>query len=103
MERGNSPVYADAKDSMTKALKRSTAEYCEVRIEETEETIVRLRGNDTELVAQNVSVGGNVRALYQGGWGFVSFNRLDDLEKKVDEACAQAKILGDRLRKAIKL
>jgi len=88
---------------MLKALQRSTAEYCEIRIEETEETIVRLRGNETELVTQNVSVGGNVRALYQGGWGFASFNRLDDLEKKVDEACAQAKILGERLKKDIRL
>ena len=96
-------MYADMKGCMVKALNRSTAEYCEIRIEETEETVVRLRGNDTELVTQNVSVGGNVRALHQGGWGFVSFNRFDDLEKKVDEACAQAKILGDRLKKDIRL
>jgi TldD protein len=91
------------KDLMAKALKHSTAEYCEIRIEETHETAIRLRGNDIELVSQTVSAGGNVRALYRGGWGFVSFNRLDNLEKKVEEACAQAKILGERLNKDIKL
>ena len=96
-------MQTDMRDIMSKALKHSTAEYCEIRIEETEETVVRLRGNDTELVAQNVSVGGNVRALYRGGWGFISFNRLDNLEKKVEEACAQAKVLGDRLNKDISL
>ncbi|HHY11313.1 MAG TPA: TldD/PmbA family protein [Firmicutes bacterium] len=96
-------MQTDLRDLMSKALKHSTAEYCEIRIEETEETVVRLRGNDTELVAQNVSVGGNVRALYRGGWGFISFNRLDNLEKKVEEACAQARILGDRLNKEISL
>lgn len=73
------------KDLMAKALKHSTAEYCEIRIEETHETAIRLRGNDIELVSQTVSAGGNVRALYRGGWGFVSFNRLDNLEKKVEE------------------
>ncbi len=93
----------DTKDLMWRALRRSTAEYCEVRIEETEETSVRFRGKDIELVAENVSVGGNVRALYRGGWGFVSFNRLDDLDRKVDEACAQAKILGEKLNKDIRL
>ncbi|HHY35042.1 MAG TPA: TldD/PmbA family protein [Firmicutes bacterium] len=93
----------DMRDLMGRALRRSTAEYCEVRIEETEETSVRFRGKDIELVAENVSVGGNVRALYKGGWGFVSFNRLDDLDRKVDEACAQARILGEKLNKEIRL
>lgn len=93
----------DIRELMTKALKRSTAEYCEIRIEETQETAVRLRGKDIELVAENVSAGGNVRALYKGGWGFISFNRLDNLEKKVEEACVQAKILGDRLNREIRL
>ena len=91
------------KDLLTKALKRSTEEYCEIRIEETKETVVSIRGKDIELVAQNVSAGGNVRALYRGGWGFISFNRLDNLDKKVEEACAQARILGERLNKDIKL
>jgi len=96
-------LQTDMRDLMTRALKRSTAEYCEIRIEETEETSVRFRGKDIELVAQSISAGGNVRAFYRGGWGFVSFNRLDSLEKKVEEACAQAKILGDRLKKDIRL
>lgn len=96
-------MQVDMRDLMTRALKQSTAEYCEIRIEETEETVIRFRGKDIELVSQNVSAGGNVRALQKGGWGFVCFNRLDNLEKKVEEACAQAKILGDRLGKAIHL
>lgn len=93
----------DMRDLMSRGLKHSTAEYCEIRIEETEGTTVRFTGNDIELVSQNISVGGNVRALYKGGWGFVSFNRLDNLAEKVEEACAQAKILGDRLNKDIRL
>lgn len=100
MQTGTSSLM---RHSMERALRSSTAEYCEIRIEESDTTSVRLRGTDVEAVAQNVSVGGNVRALCRGGWGFVSFNRLDDLEKKVEEACAQAKSLGERLNRDISL
>lgn len=91
------------KDLLRRALKRSTAEYCEIRVEETEEVRVQFRGKDIDQVSESVSVGGNVRALINGGWGFVCFNKLDDLERKVDEACAQARILGEILKKEIKL
>ena len=90
------------KDLMKRALKHSTAEYCEIRVEETTETAIRIRGKDIEAVAQNVSAGGNVRALYRGGWGFISFNRLDDLEKKVRKPAPRPGFSG-RLNKDIKL
>lgn len=91
------------KDRIKQALRHSNAEYCEVRIEETERTNVSFRGKDIDQVSDSTAVGGNVRALYRGGWGFASFNRLLDLDKKVEEACAQASLLGDRLNKDIKL
>lgn len=91
------------KDLMRKALKRSNAEYCEIRIEETEQVSVGFRGKDLDYVSESVDAGGNVRALANGGWGFVSFNKLDDLGRKVEEACSQAKILGDLLKKDIRL
>ncbi len=91
------------KDRIKAALKESTADYCEVRLEETESTIIRFQGNDVDEVSESTSVGGNVRALKDGGWGFTSFNRLDDLSRKVYEACAQAALLGERLKKEIHL
>ena len=91
------------KDLMRRALKRSTAEYCEIRIEETEQVYIGFRGKDIDQVSETVSAGGNVRALVNGGWGFASFNKLDNLERKVEEACAQARILGDLLKKDIRL
>lgn len=91
------------KDLMMRALKHADVEYCEIRIEETEQVSFSFRGKDIDQVAQSVSYGGNVRALQSGGWGFVSFNRLDDLPRKVSEACAQAKILGKMLKKDIRL
>lgn len=91
------------RDRIKEALKRATAEYCEIRVEETEQTSVGFRGKDIDQVSDSVSVGGNVRALYRGGWGFVSFNRLLDLGRKVQEACAQARVLGEKLKKDIRL
>lgn len=91
------------KDRILEALRNSSAEYCEIRVEESEDTSVSFRGKDIDRVSQTVSVGGNVRALKDGGWGFVSFNRLEDLPRKVEEACAQARLLGEKLKKEIKL
>ena len=91
------------KDLLRSALERSNAEYCEIRVEETEQVSIGFRGKDIDQVSESISAGGNVRALVNGGWGFVSFNRLDDLERKVEEACAQARVLGDILRKEIRL
>lgn len=91
------------RDRIWEALKHASADYCEVRIEQSEETTIVFRGKDIDRVASTTALGGNVRALKNGGWGFVSFNRLDDLPRKVEEACAQARLLGERLKKDIKL
>jgi len=96
-------VTKSMKDLLRSALERSNAEYCEIRVEETEQVSIGFRGKDIDQVSESISAGGNVRALVNGGWGFVSFNRLDDLERKVEEACAQARVLGDILRKEIRL
>jgi TldD protein len=102
-ERRKRDLQKTMKDLMRRALKRSTAEYCEIRIEETEQVYIGFRGKDIDQVSETVSAWGNVRALVNGGWGFASFNKLDNLERKVEEACAQARILGDLLKKDIRL
>ena len=91
------------RDNIFKALKRSSADYCEIRIEDSEITSIGLRGPEIDRVSKNNSVGGNIRALHSGGWGFMSFDNLDNLEKKVEETCSQAKILGQRLKRDISL
>ena len=45
-------------------------------------------------ISKTTSVGGNVRALVKGGWGFVSFNDLTGLEDKVALAVKQASFVG---------
>lgn len=80
---------------MTKALKAAYSDYCEMRIEETHATLLIYRGKNLDQISQTVLYGGNVRALTNGGWGFVSFNSLDNLEDKVRSACEQARAIGE--------
>lgn len=85
---------SNLKDLLTNALKASQADYCEIRVEETHTSLVLFRGKNLDQLSQTIQFGGNVRALVDGGWGFVSFNSLDDLADKVRAACTQAKAIG---------
>ncbi|MEW6724085.1 MAG: TldD/PmbA family protein [Bacillota bacterium] len=70
------------------------ADYLEIRIEESHFTSIAFKGKELDNIGQSIDFGGNVRALVNGGWGFVSFNTLDDLEGKVALAIQQARIIG---------
>lgn len=72
------------------------ADYVEIRIEETQVTRIDFRGPVLDNLGESVIYGGNVRALVNGGWGFVSFNRLEGLEDKVALAIRQARLVAER-------
>ena len=82
------------RDLIDDALAGNGADYCEVRIEETDSTRLTWRGKSLEDIAQTSGRGGNVRALVNGGWGFVSFNDLTGLKKRVADAVSQARAAG---------
>jgi TldD protein len=80
------------RDRIQEALKHSQADYTEIRIEEKETTRVVFRGKELETAGANIDKGGIVRCLIKDkGWGVATFNNLDDLLTKVDQAyqCAQ--------------
>lgn len=80
------------RDRIQEALKHSKADYTEIRIEEKETTRVVFRGKELETANANIDKGGVVRCLIRNkGWGVTTFNNLDDLLTKVDQAyqCAQ--------------
>jgi TldD protein len=82
------------RDRLAEAIKRSTADYTEIRLEKRKSTTVHYRGRNLETAGANTDTGGIVRCLVKsGGWGVSTFNRLDDLEKHVDFACECAKSL----------
>ncbi len=84
----------DIRDRMVDALKGRSADYLEIRVEDVELTGLQYRGKELESVGRSTDLGGNVRAAVRGGWGFVSFNSMDDLPSKVDLAIRQASLAG---------
>ena len=70
------------------------ADFVEVRVEETRMTNIQFQGPVLQNLAESLSFGGSVRALVGGGWGFTSFNRLDDLERQVDLAIVHARLVA---------
>jgi TldD protein len=81
---------------LKQALLVATTDYAEIRVQRTTVTEVIYMGKELENVGESESFGGNVRAFHRGGWGFVSFNSLDDLEHHVRLACHQAKLVGNQ-------
>jgi len=75
-------------------LKKYPADYIEVRLEESQSSQIAYRGRELETVARSTAVGGNVRALVNGGWGFVSFNSLDGISARIRQAVKQARFVG---------
>jgi TldD protein len=90
-------LLADAKNLLTDRIDRyrHQVDYLAIRLEEAEGTDILLRGNKVETLSEGISIGGQVRACYKGGWGFASFNRLDTLAARIEEAIAAARLVGE--------
>ncbi len=86
--------------TLKKALSGARADYAEVRAERRATTRITYVGRELEDISSFTSVGGCVRALVRGGWGFVAFNDLDGLPRYVRLACEQAALVG-RTRSAL--
>jgi len=87
--------YDQMKALLQAALKKADVDYCEVRFENSRELFIMFQGTALERVDNETLYGGNVRALSKGGWGFASFNSLDDLDANITLACDQAKAAGE--------
>ncbi len=75
-------------------LKKTKADYVEARFEENQTSQISYRGKILESIGRSSASGGNARALVKGGWGFTSFNDLDNLPGRVALAVEQAKATG---------
>ncbi len=81
------------RDKIESALRSSKADYTEIRIEQRDATTVAFRGKDLETASAVVDTGGIVRCLCRNnGWGVATFNSLDGLPARVEQAyeCARA-------------
>ena len=70
-------------------------DYLAIRLEQSEGTDLFLRGEQTETLSEGLSIGGHVRVCHRGGWGFASFNDLDNLTARVEDAVTAARLVGN--------
>ncbi|QJB27198.1 TldD/PmbA family protein [Limnospira fusiformis] len=89
-------TFADVKTIVQDLITRyrHRVDYLAIRIEESEETNILLRGDRIETLSEGLSLGGQVRACYRGGWGFASFNDLSKLEDRIQESIMAARLIG---------
>ncbi|MBA7559807.1 hypothetical protein ES708_01422 [subsurface metagenome] len=79
---------------LTELIKRYGADYIEAHLEESQTSHIIYRGKELDSIGKATSMGGNVRALVKGAWGFVSFNNITELPDKVELAVKQAQFAG---------
>jgi len=84
-------------------LNRYSVDYIEARLEQSQTSHITYRGRELESIGRTTATGGNVRALVKGGWGFVSFNNLDELADKVKLAVKQAQLVGNGESKLVQV
>ncbi len=90
-------LLTDVKNLLSELVEcyRPRVDYLIIRLEEAEGTDIFLRGDKVETLTEGISIGGQVRACYKGGWGFASFNELSSLSQRIEEAIAAARIVGE--------
>ncbi len=81
-----------AAEQLAELLNRQQADYIEARLEESQVSHITYRGKELESIGKANSIGGNVRALVNGGWGFTSFNSFIDLPNRLALAVKQARL-----------
>lgn len=73
---------------------RSQVDYLEIRLEQSESTAIAYRGKQLDAVDRSFALSGGVRACHRGGWSFVTFEGLADLDQRIEAAISQAKLVG---------
>ena len=82
------------REQMVRVCQLTPADYTEVRIHEGTATKVDYSGKELDDIGERTGLGGCVRVLKNGGWGFVAFNDLSQLEKYAQLALEQAELIG---------
>ena len=83
-------------DILKKAIAshRDNVDYLEIRVEQSEATGLAFRGHQLDAVDRSFGLSGGIRACHKGGWSFVTFNGLKELDTRIEEAISQAELVG---------
>lgn len=73
---------------------KNSVDYLEIRLQQSESTAISFRGHQLDAVNRNFSLAGGIRACHHGGWSFVTFNSISELQDRIEEAISQAHLVG---------
>ncbi|MBS3762629.1 MAG: TldD/PmbA family protein [Planctomycetes bacterium] len=89
------------KEKLQDICQKLPADYAEIRVHEGSSTRVNYSGEELEDIGERTGLGGCVRVLKEGGWGFATFNDIDAMEKFAEMAVEQAELVeGDPIELA---
>ena len=83
------------KSFIKEAIKDVSANYIDVRIEDSYLTEINYNNNNLDLTSQIHIYGASVRAFVNGGWGFVTLNNLEHLKDAARTAAYIANIVSN--------
>ncbi len=72
----------------------NNVDYLELRLEESESTLISFQGKELSAVDRNFGLTGGIRACHRGGWSFVTFNSLENIADRIEAAISQARLIG---------
>ncbi len=70
---------------------QSGADYCDIRKEKWDRTVLVLKDGVTETVTRGEEEGAMLRVLYKNGWGHLGTSNLDGIDKAAVRALSMAK------------
>jgi TldD protein len=90
-------LISDYKNLLVELIKiyQKQTDYLAIRLEISEGTNIVLRGDKIDTISEGISLGGQIRTCYKGGWGFATFNKFSNLNNLIEQAIASAKIIGN--------
>jgi len=82
------------KDRLLDLCQKLPADYVEVRVQEGVGASIHFAGKELEDIGERTQRGGCVRVLAGGGWGFATFDDLDQVDRYARMALEQAQLVG---------
>lgn len=82
------------REQLLAVCRQVPADYVEVRLHEGCATTVHYAGKELDDIGERTGLGGCVRVLKNGGWGFAAFNDMEDMENYARLAAEQAELAG---------
>jgi len=86
-----------------KVLEKSNSEFAEIHIENRKLTSFSISNSEIEKIETKEVIGGNIRVLKNGQWGFVAFNNIDSLENYLKIAETQADTISNYVKEKRKI